>query len=92
MQHLFMCLTGKDVYWYTREKKEADLPLSQEIRAVKEREEELMMEVTPLLPITVSKHGRNHPQGCSTARTAVLPCRSYQAHYHDSLFLAPRDC
>jgi hypothetical protein len=38
--------TGKDVYWYTREKGDAgDSAAAAELLAVKQREEELMAEV-----------------------------------------------
>jgi NADH:ubiquinone oxidoreductase subunit F (NADH-binding) len=36
---------GKDVYWYTREKKQDGDGLDDELRAVKGREEQLMAEV-----------------------------------------------
>jgi hypothetical protein len=36
---------GKDVYWYTREKKDGDDIRAAEIQAIKEKEEELMAEV-----------------------------------------------
>lgn len=45
---------GKDVYWYTREKTErgeaANLAREQELAAVKQREEQLMMEALGLKP------------------------------------------
>ena len=36
---------GKDVYWYTREKDGGGSTLQDEIKAVKQREEEAMLEV-----------------------------------------------
>ncbi len=44
---------GKDVFWYTREKKDEDDVMGNELRAIKEREEELMAEVcAPFLEVT----------------------------------------
>ena len=40
-----MCCTGKDVYWYTREKADQDANEAAELLAVKQREEDLMAEV-----------------------------------------------
>ena len=37
-------MAGKDVYWYTRDKSQQD-SLADEVQAVKQREEELMLEV-----------------------------------------------
>ncbi|EFJ51687.1 hypothetical protein VOLCADRAFT_116333 [Volvox carteri f. nagariensis] len=45
---------GRDVYWYTRDKSAQDA-VQDEIKAVKKREEELMMEVLGLKPKTASK-------------------------------------
>ncbi len=43
---------NKDVYWYTREKEDgADQSRENELRAVKQREEELMLEVTARDPL-----------------------------------------
>jgi hypothetical protein len=38
---------GKDVYWYTREKKQEGDDLNDELQAVKQREDQLMAEVRP---------------------------------------------
>jgi hypothetical protein len=37
---------GKDVYWYTRDKQGDDRALQDELKAVKEREEQAMMEAS----------------------------------------------
>ena len=39
------CATGKDVFWYTRGKQDGSDPVAAEVQSVKEREEELMLEV-----------------------------------------------
>lgn len=41
-------LAGKDILWYTREKKDdQEQRLRDELQAIKEREEDLMLEVRP---------------------------------------------
>lgn len=40
-----MALPGKDVFWYTREKKDDDGSQAAEMLAIKQREEDLMAEV-----------------------------------------------
>ncbi len=42
------CFTGKDVYWYTREKDESGGVSSNEFNAIKAKEEELMLQVDAL--------------------------------------------
>ena len=39
------CCSGKDVYWYTRDKADQDAAEAAELLAVKQREEDLMAEV-----------------------------------------------
>lgn len=40
---------GRDILWYTREKNDDDSKLQDELAAVKEREEEMMLEVSHCL-------------------------------------------
>ncbi len=67
--HSVKALTGRwqknrDVYWYTREKGQND-GLQDELRAVKEREEQLMMEVRAITSIIRTR--------CHRCRAQALP-------------------
>ena len=58
---------GKDVYWYTREKDGGGSSLQDEIKAVKQREEEAMLEVSWGLT-------------AHAAIRVILSCRHCHAH------------
>lgn len=77
---------GKDVYWYTREK-QAEVTLEDELKAVKQREEEIMMEV--------SEGQRGCPSGQGRSSWRPLhghPCCVMRAHSSFWLYGPPRRC
>ena len=61
---------GKDVYWYTREKEGGGSTLQDEIKAVKLREEEAMLEVGSMISFP-------EPRSSSHALLELLAMRSH---------------